>query len=213
MCLSICLQCGRPGFNSWVGKIPWRQKWQSTPALLPGKSHGWRSLIGYSPWGHKESDTTEWLLQCVYKSHLSPKGFAEDGLSHLMSGEGSTVPFPWMRTLRISHWSSHKAGRRLQISHLPTHIHTCPPERIRTPPITSPHTPRGTRKQPAREETLNTHPSLTQCESGSKRSHRVHSWVQWWHPAPMAGWLLKGLQHLLPGRPQGTLAASPPTAV
>ena len=35
--------------------------WQSTLALLPGKSHGWRNLIGYSPWGHKESDTTERL--------------------------------------------------------------------------------------------------------------------------------------------------------
>ena len=44
-----------------VGKIPWRRKWQSTPALLPGKSHGRRSLTGYSPWGRKESDTTEWL--------------------------------------------------------------------------------------------------------------------------------------------------------
>ena len=37
------------------------RKWQSTPALLPGKSHGRRSLIGYSPWGRKESDTTERL--------------------------------------------------------------------------------------------------------------------------------------------------------
>ena len=37
------------------------RKWQSTPVLLPGKSHGQRSLIGYSPWGHKESDTTERL--------------------------------------------------------------------------------------------------------------------------------------------------------
>ena len=45
----------------WVRKIPWRRKWLSTPALLPGKSHGWRILIGYSPWGRKESDTTEWL--------------------------------------------------------------------------------------------------------------------------------------------------------
>ena len=35
------------------------EKWQPTPAFLPGKSHGWRSLVGYSPWGHKESDTTE----------------------------------------------------------------------------------------------------------------------------------------------------------
>ena len=51
--------CGRPGFNPWVGKIPWRRKWQSTPVLLPGESHGQRSLVGYSPWGHKESDTTE----------------------------------------------------------------------------------------------------------------------------------------------------------
>ena len=40
---------------------PWRGEWQPTPVVLPGKSHGWRSLAGPSPWGHKESDTTEWL--------------------------------------------------------------------------------------------------------------------------------------------------------
>ena len=45
----------------WVRKIPWRRKWQPTPVLLPGESHGGRSLLGYSPWGHKESDTTEQL--------------------------------------------------------------------------------------------------------------------------------------------------------
>ena len=50
---------GRPGYNPWVRKIPWRRKWQPTPVL--GKSHGWRSLVGYSPWGYKESDTTERL--------------------------------------------------------------------------------------------------------------------------------------------------------
>ena len=38
-----------------------KRQWQSTPVFLPGKSHGQRSLIGCSPWGHKESDTTEWL--------------------------------------------------------------------------------------------------------------------------------------------------------
>ena len=48
-------------FNPWVGKIPWRRKWQPTPVFLPGKSHGWRSLAGYSPWRRKELDTTEWL--------------------------------------------------------------------------------------------------------------------------------------------------------
>ena len=42
-------------------KIPWRREWLPTPVFLPGKSHGQRSLVGYSPWGRKESDTTEWL--------------------------------------------------------------------------------------------------------------------------------------------------------
>ena len=45
--------------DPWVGKIPWRRKWQPTPVFLPGESHGQRSLVGYSPWGYKESDTTE----------------------------------------------------------------------------------------------------------------------------------------------------------
>ena len=54
---SICFQHRRPGFNSWVGKIPWRRKWQPTPVLSPGKSHGQRSLVGYSTWGRKELDT------------------------------------------------------------------------------------------------------------------------------------------------------------
>ena len=39
--------------------LEWRRQWQPTPVLLPGKSHGWRSLVGCSPWGHTESDTTE----------------------------------------------------------------------------------------------------------------------------------------------------------
>ena len=42
-------------------KIPWRRKWQPTPVFLPGELHGQRSLAGYSPWGHKDSDMTERL--------------------------------------------------------------------------------------------------------------------------------------------------------
>ena len=57
---STC-QCRRPGFNPWVGKIPWRSKWQPIPVFLPGKSHGQRSLAGYSLWSLKELDTTEQL--------------------------------------------------------------------------------------------------------------------------------------------------------
>ena len=48
-------------FNPWVSKIPQRRKWKPIPVFLPGKSHGQRSLVGYMPYGHKESDTTEWL--------------------------------------------------------------------------------------------------------------------------------------------------------
>ena len=43
----------RPGFDPWVGKIPWRRKWQPTLVFLPGKSHGQRTLVGYSTWGCK----------------------------------------------------------------------------------------------------------------------------------------------------------------
>ena len=52
-------RCKRCGFDPWVEKIPWKRAWQPTPVFLPGESHGQISLAGYSPWGHKESDTTE----------------------------------------------------------------------------------------------------------------------------------------------------------
>ena len=55
------LLCRRHRFNPWVKKIPWRRKWQPTPIFLPEKSHGQRSLVGYSPWGHKESGMTQRL--------------------------------------------------------------------------------------------------------------------------------------------------------
>ena len=48
-------------FDPWVRKIPWRMKWQSILVVLPGKSHGQRSLVGYSSWDCKESDMTELL--------------------------------------------------------------------------------------------------------------------------------------------------------
>ena len=52
--------------ETWVQFLgqedPWRRKWQPTPVLLPGKFHGWMSLVGYSPWGRKGSHTTERLI-------------------------------------------------------------------------------------------------------------------------------------------------------
>ena len=47
--------------DPWVGKMPWKRKWQLTPVVLPRKSHGQRSLVGYRPWGLKELDMTEQL--------------------------------------------------------------------------------------------------------------------------------------------------------
>ena len=56
-----CRRCKIHGFDPWVRKIPGSMKWQSTPVFLPSESHGKRGLVGYSPWGHRESDMTEQL--------------------------------------------------------------------------------------------------------------------------------------------------------
>ena len=87
---SVC-QCRRHkrcGFSRWVGKIPWRRKWQPTPVFLPGESHGQRSLVGYSPWGRKVLDTTEQLstaLRCWHSHENKPQ---EDCLLTCSFGPG-----------------------------------------------------------------------------------------------------------------------------
>ena len=75
--LPLLLFNERPGFDPWVRKIFWRRKWQPTPVLLSGESQGWRSLVGYSPWDRKESDTTERLhfhfsLSCIGEGNGNP---------------------------------------------------------------------------------------------------------------------------------------------
>ena len=69
-----CRKCKRHRFDFWVRKIPWRRAWQGLPVVLPGESHGQRSLVGYNPWGCKESDTTERLHFTFFLLHtgLSP---------------------------------------------------------------------------------------------------------------------------------------------
>ena len=64
-------QCRRCEFASLVGKIPWRRKWPPTPVFLPGKSHGQRSLAGYSPCGRKKSDTVDWVAERACTHTLS----------------------------------------------------------------------------------------------------------------------------------------------
>ena len=60
--------CKRSGLNSWVRKIFWRRAWKPTPVFLPEESHGRKSLVGYGPWGHKDSDATEHA-----RMHIQPQ--------------------------------------------------------------------------------------------------------------------------------------------
>ena len=57
--MAQCLQCWRLEVNPWVLEDPLEEEMATTPVFLSGESHGQRSLVGYSPWGHKELDTTE----------------------------------------------------------------------------------------------------------------------------------------------------------
>ena len=68
-------QYARPESNPWVAKILWRRAWQPTPVFLPGEFHGQRSLVGYSPWGQKESDMTERLST---SQHSSRRGISRN---------------------------------------------------------------------------------------------------------------------------------------
>ena len=60
----------RRQFDPWVGKIPWRKKWQPTPVFLPETFHGQRSLVSYNPWGPKESDMTQVTLHTQRENNI-----------------------------------------------------------------------------------------------------------------------------------------------
>ena len=85
-------KCGRYkryGFDPWVGKIPWRRKWQPTPVFLPGESHGSQSLAGYS---HRQTWLTQlsehpWLWSSKKRNNLQSleNGTCKDGIIHVQS--------------------------------------------------------------------------------------------------------------------------------
>ena len=109
--VSFSLQCGRPGFDPWVG---WKRKWQPTPILLAGKSYGQRRMVGYSPWGHKELDTTE----CLHSLTLLPRW--KKALEYMFGGVGiilvcsqehrSKKRQRWWNTRVSARWSRTKVG-------------------------------------------------------------------------------------------------------
>ena len=71
-----------------LGRFPWRRKWQPAPVFLPGKFHGHRSLVGYSPWGCKELDTTEWLIHM----HTGPSQAMEPKIRALVTSSLIQAP-------------------------------------------------------------------------------------------------------------------------
>ena len=93
-----CRRHKRRGFNPWVGNIPWNKKWQFPLVFLPGRFHGQRSLEGYSPRGHKESDTTEWLSthKVNYRLNLTPilRLHVTKSVASSTWGQGGPKDFP-----------------------------------------------------------------------------------------------------------------------
>ena len=79
-------RCKRCEFDPWVGKIPWRRAWQPTPVLLPGESHGQRSLVGYSPWIAKSQTwLSDWAQAKTTHSLIS----SMSSLNSCLSNESS----------------------------------------------------------------------------------------------------------------------------
>ena len=87
--VNVCLQCGRPGFDPWIGKIPWRRKWQRTPVFLPGESHGQRSLVGYSP-TRSQRVGHDWVTPLSLSLFFRKKELYHEGNEELWNQEPSS---------------------------------------------------------------------------------------------------------------------------
>jgi len=92
-------------FNPWVRKIPWRGEWQPIPVFLPGESHEWRSLAGYSPWRPKKLDMTERLtlsntplfLLLLHQLYLRSSGIRFWRLGTPGEGKRGWRPSTWLQ--------------------------------------------------------------------------------------------------------------------
>ena len=101
--------------------IPGRRKWQPTPVLLSGKLHGWRSLVGYSPWGHKESDMTKQLHVLSFYSFFWRRKWQPTPV--FLPGESHG----WKGLVGCSLWGCKEPDTTKQLTH--THIYTCQPKK------------------------------------------------------------------------------------
>ena len=85
----------------------WRRLWHPTPVLLPGKSHGWRSLVGCAPWGREELDTTEWLPFHFSLSCIGEGNGCSSVLAWRIPRTGEPGGLPSMGSYRVRHdWSN-----------------------------------------------------------------------------------------------------------
>ena len=108
----IWLQCGRPGFNPWVGKIPWRRERLPTPVFWPGEFHGL-----YSPWDSKESDMTEWLSLYLKVFDIQFSSVTPVGVT-LCNAMDCTPGFPVHHQLpELAQTHVHWVGDAIQPSH------------------------------------------------------------------------------------------------
>ena len=114
-----CSRCRRPGFDPWVGKIPWKRKRQPVPIFLSGESHGQRSLAGYSPWSHKGSDMTEHTCDTPSSALICAQ--ARPAAPALVSGP------PWVALLScdspvlpvLDSLHSHRSSSKVLLSFMP----------------------------------------------------------------------------------------------
>ena len=91
-------------FNPWVGTIHWNRKWQPTPVLLPAEFDGQRSLMGFSPWGHKAQDMTEHSTQ---RAGWEEKGLSEKNIYYVISLVAQMVKHlstTWETRIRALGW-------------------------------------------------------------------------------------------------------------
>ena len=104
-------------FDPWLGKIPWRRKWPPTPVFLPGKFHEQRSLVGYSPQGCKESDTTK-RLSTDTKEDVQFSSVTQSCLTLCDPMDCITLGFPVHHQLQeLTQTHVHRVGDAIQPSH------------------------------------------------------------------------------------------------
>ena len=113
ICLPWVIQINIFQCLSGFKEIHWRRQWHPTPVLLPGKSHGWRSLVGCSPWGREESDTTERLHFHALEKEMATHSSV---LAWRIPGTREPGGLPSMGSHRVGHdWSDLAVAARKYI--------------------------------------------------------------------------------------------------